>query len=150
MWSKEQDETLVRLWNEGKSAAQVAAAMRLPSRSAVIGRMHRLKAKGVQFDVHVHPIGQRRLRRLGGPTERKIRLVKPCKPPEPIVDTLEGSASFEERTGCKWPVTPAPPHRFCNRETFGDGPYCEGHLVRAVQPSRTREMRPGKYERQFG
>lgn len=42
-WSSEHDATLRRLWANGLSASTIASEMRLVSRSAVIGRIHRLK-----------------------------------------------------------------------------------------------------------
>ena len=145
MWSEEQDATLIKLWEEGKSASTIAAAIGgTITRNSVIGRAHRLRQKGINLKEHERPKGSRIPSRR--PRERIIKLVYSRPKPKPLADTLEGSVPFDERTGCKWPVTQEGPHRFCNR-TPGDGsPYCEGHAVRAYLP---RGMKRTKYEVPF-
>ncbi len=46
MWNDENEAELRRLWKTGKSASQIAAALGWPTRSAVIGKAHRLKLPG--------------------------------------------------------------------------------------------------------
>jgi hypothetical protein len=42
-WTQEQDDEVRRLWRKGMSAKEVARAMGVASRNAVIGRLRRLK-----------------------------------------------------------------------------------------------------------
>lgn len=139
MWSEEQSAALTKLWNEGKSGGEIALILGV-TRCAAIGRIHRLRDRGAEVKEHVREPGKRQRRTAprvqGRPKERIIRLVKPSKP-IPLADTLEGSVPLDERTGCKWPVTAGPPHRFCNRDTLEGAPYCAGHSVRAYQPRST-------------
>lgn len=52
-WTPEEDAQLVKLWNDGLSASQVMKALGRCSRSAVIGRLYRLRQKGM--DLRVRP-----------------------------------------------------------------------------------------------
>src|SRR5205823_14144104 len=45
-WTDERVETLKRLWAEGLSASQIAAALGGVTRNAVIGKVHRLGLSG--------------------------------------------------------------------------------------------------------
>jgi len=145
MWSEEQDATLIKLWEEGKSASTIAAAIGgTITRNSVIGRAHRLRQKGINLKEHERPKGSRIPSRR--PRERIIKPVYSRPKPKPLADTLEGSVPLNERTGCMWPVTQEGPHRFCNRQKSAHSPYCEGHAVRAYQPAKARL---GKYEVPF-
>lgn len=151
-WEPPQDDLIMKLWREGEPASKIAERFPGKSRSAIIGRVHRLRARGV--DLPERPTRQpkkARLPRLPGLPQRprppRLRIVRnePFVPPKPlpaIVDTLEGSVPLlEVTTGCRWPVTPGPPHRFCNRAPMDNKPYCGGHFSRAIQP---REKQLGK------
>ena len=46
LWTPDEDATLLRLQEEGKSAREIARTI-VKTRSAVIGRLHRLRAKGI-------------------------------------------------------------------------------------------------------
>lgn len=144
-WTSEQDQILLRLWTEGKSATAISVIMETKSRNAVIGRLHRLRAAGVTVPEHVQPAARPRKPRI---RDRIIKLMPfmPPKPMPPVVDSLEGSVTLPEMTGCKWPVTKESPHRFCNKERFQDSAYCAGHAMRAT---RQLEMKRGKYEVPF-
>lgn len=48
-WTPEEDAKLVRLWNDGLSASRIARELKRPSRSAVIGRVFRLRQQGVDL-----------------------------------------------------------------------------------------------------
>jgi GcrA cell cycle regulator len=147
-WTSSEDAFLAKLWREGKSASKIAEQIPGKSRNAVIGRAHRLRAQGWAIASRPREPGKPRKRyaprdqavKPRAPRQRHyIKLVpnEPFLPPKPlprITDTLEGSVTLFDLTGCKWPVTARPPHRFCNRERMECGPYCEGHTVRATQP----------------
>ena len=45
-WTDERVETLKKLWAEGLSASQIAAALGGVTRNAVIGKVHRLGLSG--------------------------------------------------------------------------------------------------------
>lgn len=122
-------EKLVALWREGKSASEIGAEVGMTA-CAVKSRASRLRRRGIPLEHHTRQlIPQMRIREA-------VIYVPKFKPlPEPlIVDTLEGSVSLHEMSGCKWPVTPGPPHRFCNRVRFENLPYCEGHALRSFRP----------------
>src|SRR5688572_13655152 len=45
-WTAERVETLTNMWNDGCSASEIAMELRGTSRSAVLGKVKRLKLKG--------------------------------------------------------------------------------------------------------
>jgi GcrA cell cycle regulator len=51
VWSQAKIDTLLALWNEGKSAAVIGAEMGI-SRNAVIGRIYRLRRAGAEIKAH--------------------------------------------------------------------------------------------------
>lgn len=58
-WTPEQDSRLAKLWTEGASASEIAADLNCGlSRSAVIGRAHRLKLAGRIARRRVHEISR--------------------------------------------------------------------------------------------
>src|SRR5580700_7113202 len=70
-WNEERIEALARMWREGLSASQVARQLGGVSRSAVIGKVHRLGIAG--RDAPTRPLGGRppnRIRATAGGTRR--------------------------------------------------------------------------------
>src|ERR687886_1092402 len=49
VWTDELVQHLITLWNGGASAAELQARIGAPSRSAVIGKVHRLRRDGVKL-----------------------------------------------------------------------------------------------------
>ena len=49
VWTPELVERLIAAWNGGASAAEVQVRIGAPSRSAVIGKVHRLRRDGVEL-----------------------------------------------------------------------------------------------------
>lgn len=46
-WTPAEIDALVTLWNDGVSASQIAKQLKRPSRSAICGKVHRLRGQGV-------------------------------------------------------------------------------------------------------
>ena len=142
IWTQEQRDELIRLWDNGKrSYAEIGRIMGL-NKNQIVGRMHR----------------EKRIRNL--PIEDKFSHRKsgqPCKPKEKKVLTLpvraelaisrivvptiprldEGQiASIVDVTGCRWAVsfsdTAPGGHMFCNHATDEGQSYCPYHKAESV------------------
>lgn len=121
-WTDERIETMKRLWNEGKSAAEIATLFGSSfTRNAVIGKLHRagLGREGLP----VHRPRPRKPRHPRPPREKIVRppleAFKEAAPlPEPVIAPVpEGPPVFIETVaGCRYAIgTIDGRHHFCNR-----------------------------------
>lgn len=135
-FTPDEDETLYKLFADGKSFSEIGKAMGR-TKNSVISRSRKLKL-GSRGDLHTQRMASRsaKMRKYNAapkpkqkhfslkrttPRERKppmfLRVVTaPDSKPVPLVD----------RTGCCYPTTPHGPHLFCNEPTQGRD-YCEFH-----------------------
>jgi GcrA cell cycle regulator len=134
-WNEERTATLRKLWLEGLSASQVARQLGGISRSAVIGKVHRLG-----ITVREAPIRQRTGVRAAGRTQPRTRPVR-----EAAISTRSAPrlAEMAERVemaptsgilglsdhSCRWPIgnPDANDFGFCGREKTVRGSYCDDH-----------------------
>jgi GcrA cell cycle regulator len=116
-WTEERILNLTTLWNEGKSASEIAQALGDVTRNAVIGKVHRLKLDG-----------------------RPSPIKGPIRPREKRVAPQKAIAAFSDRA-CKWPI--GDPRQadfhFCGGEAEPGLPYCGTHAAVAYQPARRRD-----------
>ncbi len=156
-WTDDRVATLAKLWGEGLSASQIAAALGGGvTRNAVIGKVHRLGLSGrVKAGA---PAPQR-------PAKPKLIQATPPadEPPRPSAD-LPGPAPAEtavdhrwardialpesKRVGilelrdsmCKWPIgdPSKPDFAFCGARAASGMPYCTEHCRIAYQPAAER------------
>jgi GcrA cell cycle regulator len=147
-WPEERIETLKKLWADGLSAGQISERFGDVSRSAVIGKVHRLNLPGravadrkpKSYKPRQAPPPQPR------PTPKpRILSVKPATPvirfvPEPPVDGRVTLMHLSDQT-CKWPIgdVGAPDFCFCGAGPHPDSPYCEYHARIAYQPAAERK-----------
>jgi len=157
-WSEERIEALTKMWREGLSASQVARQLGGVSRSAVIGKVHRLGIAGRDAPTRPHNVGGRpstRIRASAGgvrrsPTQgpRAPRQVQPAAPR--VVFDVAPTASIHTLTehACRWPIgePDQPGFGFCGRLRSGPGSYCAGHAPMAVR-RRDTPMKSGEIER---
>jgi GcrA cell cycle regulator len=160
-WTDERVEQLRQLWQEGKSASQIAATLSNGiTRNAVIGKVHRLGLSGrvkapsqsVPRQRAPRPAGQRpasprmHAPRTHGanalafaprydlrPVERPIEdVVVPISDPITIMELKEST--------CRWPLgDPATPEfRYCGGPSPVGTPYCPFHSRVAYQPVQDR------------
>jgi GcrA cell cycle regulator len=150
-WNDERIEALTRMWREGLSASQVARQLGGVSRSAVIGKVHRLGIAGRDAPSRPNALGGRpstRLRASAGGVRRAVTGATPRPPraaPAPPAPRLPfevaATASIHTLTehGCRWPI--GEPEEaafgFCGRIRTGAGSYCAGHSPMSTRRRET-------------
>lgn len=135
-WTEERISTLKKLWLDGLSASQVARQLGGVTRSAVIGKVHRLGLTGrVAPSQPARPAfkAPRPPRRTATARSRETRRVVPAEPEaEPHMPREEepGAATLLTLGAhmCKWPIgdPESDGFTFCGRRS-SDGPYCSEH-----------------------
>lgn len=134
-WNEERTATLRKLWLEGLSASQVARQLGGISRSAVIGKVHRLG-----ITVREVPIRQRTVVRAAGRAQPRTR---PARDIAAAPRSALRLAELVERVemaptstilglsdhSCRWPIgnPDANDFGFCGREKTARGSYCDDH-----------------------
>jgi len=144
-WTKERVDLIKALWAEGKTATAIAASLGGTSRSAVLGKVFRLRltpadaAVTAQSPQHPAPPGHRRRGRPPGIKQQKtVRKKQNEQPPAP--SKSRGLSLFElTNETCRWPHgrpgTKA--FHFCGAagaDIEGGIPYCGEHMRRAYLP----------------
>jgi GcrA cell cycle regulator len=130
-WNEERTATLRKLWLEGMSASQVARQLGGVSRSAVIGKVHRLG-----ITVRDIPTRQRTSVRTtvrAQPRARVVRDAAPVRPALRLIEIAEMAPTANilglETHSCRWPIGNPDSHDFgfCGREKTARGSYCDEH-----------------------
>jgi GcrA cell cycle regulator len=151
-WNEERIEALTTMWREGLSASQVARQLGGVSRSAVIGKVHRLGIAG--RDAPARPLGGRpatRIRATAGGVRRVTAARAPREPapslPRAVFD-VAATATIQSLTAhaCRWPI--GEPDQdgfgFCGRLRTAHPSYCDGHAPMATRrretPMKTKEI----------
>ncbi len=157
-WTEERVALLRRLWTEDFSASRIAAELGGVSRSAVIGKIHRLGLCGrgkptwsaKRQSKPRLPRSERQACRTVGNTALKMRpemleeaLVETGPQPfESIVVPIARKLTIEKLTEhtCKWPIGD-PGHRefhFCGHDSLDAMPYCRYHARLAYRGHGSR------------
>lgn len=152
-WTPERVETLKRLWAEGQSCSQIAAALKEGcTRNAVIGKIHRLG-----LPERLKPA--RMVRRYAGPKAPRLSrtpaarpvAVKPEGPPRsppPAVIAIAPSLSVSlialGFNACRWPTGgDRADTTFCGHPAVPGQSYCSGHCAAAYTAPRRPVYAPG-------
>ncbi|HYA80303.1 MAG TPA: GcrA family cell cycle regulator [Methylocystis sp.] len=167
-WTEERVELLRKLWREGRSAAQVAAALGPDTtRNAVIGKIHRLGLADRSSSATVAPSAPRV--RAPRPTRAppaaarvsgagavmgnvalalapQLAIVADPEQQYDVVVPITARVTLLELRDamCRWPIgdPSSPEFRFCGvKSTSGSGPYCRHHAAVAYQPAQERRRR---------
>ena len=153
-WNEERIEALTQMWREGLSASQVARQLGGVSRSAVIGKVHRLGIAG--REAPTRPLGGRPATRVRATSGGVRRAVSQRAPHEQVVSIprvafeVGPTASIHTLTthACRWPI--GEPDQagfgFCGRLRNGHPSYCAGHAPMATRRRET-PMKPKEIER---
>jgi GcrA cell cycle regulator len=131
-WNEERTATLRKLWLEGMSASQVARQLGGVSRSAVIGKVHRLG-----ITVREVPTRQRSAVRTAVRTHSRARVAREVAPAQRsalrLLEIAEMAPTASilglEIHSCRWPIGNPDSHDFgfCGREKTARGSYCDDH-----------------------
>jgi GcrA cell cycle regulator len=142
MWTEERKELLKKLWLEGYSASQVAAQLGGVTRSAVIGKLHRLgvtRAGTVRRAANPNAVRTARIVRSKPIPKPRLVYVAPKEnePLEPLGETID-KAKYGQ---CLWiEGDPKQDGRICGRETGGHA-YCQHHRAAVYVPTKKREVK---------
>jgi GcrA cell cycle regulator len=156
-WTKERIALLMRLHDEGLTCSQIANRMGGLSRSAVIGKIHRLGLARQRSKPAAKPVMQHVVKANRTPRQ-SVRPTQLMRPPSailrrdpaglPICEIFvapkdrKGIVDLEDRD-CRWPIGD-PLHatfHFCGREKFGGLPYCAHHAQIAYVPPEPQRKR---------
>lgn len=142
MWNEEKIEQMSKLWAEGVTASTIAARIGAVSRSAVIGKLHRLGLTGTQPRRDGKPPRNRppRPAKRAEPRKQKAsaKLHLLAEPLPPAAETDIARVSMDDITNrlCKWVCaefrdmqTPM----YCGCAVTDGLPYCEHHARRAYR-----------------
>ncbi len=165
-WTEERVELLRKLWREGRSAAQVAAALGSDTtRNAVIGKIHRLGLADRSMTTASSGAPRVRATRAprvqpragaaqGGGVVGNVALalapqiaVAPQDNPEfdVVVPITARVTLLDLRDAmCRWPMgdPSSSEFRFCGAKSPSSaGPYCRHHAAIAYQPAQDRRRR---------
>jgi GcrA cell cycle regulator len=155
-WNEARVALLTRRWAEGASASVIARELGGVSRSAVLGKVHRLKLRRPETKLRRarnggaprRRCGARRGVRFDGPKAlqgafRALGLDVPMGAAEQGLDHASAGQAFGTPCGlldlsartCRWPVgNPGETDfAFCGAEPFGRYPYCIGHCLIAYR-----------------
>lgn len=141
-WTDERIESMKRMWEEGKSATQIAQALGGVTRSSVLGKLHRLKTvKRITPGARVPT-----KKKVKGERRRPAPNLAPHQP-EPVglpaeflevgvdVTHLVGSVKITElrHDSCRFPLgdPQSPDFAFCGKDRVPGRPYCLDHCHRA-------------------
>ncbi len=163
-WNDDRVAELKRLWvHENLSGTQIAAAMGLKDRNAVMGKIHRL---GITRKIVAAADGETGSQTKAREPQPEAALPEPAPavpaaeaappalatPPSPP-EVPEPAAEPEPFAGhpvmqlkersCRWPIgdPQKPGFRFCCAERLGSFPYCAEHAEISYMPSDRQSRR---------
>ncbi|WP_419321192.1 GcrA family cell cycle regulator [Caulobacter sp. ErkDOM-E] len=133
-WNEERTAVLKKLWLEGMSASQVARQLGGVSRSAVIGKVHRLGITARETPLRPRASSARSPSRIPVRT-RQANAIAPARIPviraAPIIVDLEPTSGILglEIHSCRWPIGNPDQNDFgfCGREKPKRASYCDQH-----------------------
>ncbi len=147
-WDDATVDRIVALWREGKSGAQIAAAIgNTFTRNAVIGKIHRLGLSNRTTQTQRQaPRTPRTRARKGVPPPKRPRIEFEAGPlPAPAADDIARKGLLELENGeCRWPCgdPQEPSFGFCAAPVVIGLSYCMAHARRAYMPPQPRRRHP--------
>ncbi len=161
-WTDERVDALKKLWADGLSASQIAGELGGITRSAVIGKVHRLGLSGrARRRDRVERPGPRKFRPKAGAMAMRAGLTPlqvthaPKMIAEPVIDNAGelvvpiGQRRFLDQLTadtCRWPF--GDPREIATASFFYCGgivcaegePYCAHHAVMSINPRAPRKF----------
>ncbi len=138
-WNEERTATLRKLWLEGLSASQVARQLGGVSRSAVIGKIHRLGITVRETPVRQRAVTVRVSRQAPRARTSAPAQARPAvRPQASVMEELTPTAGILDLSmhSCRWPIgnPDAGDFGFCGRETTSKrASYCPDHTQGAFR-----------------
>jgi GcrA cell cycle regulator len=153
-WNEARVALLARRWKEGASASVIAGELGGVSRSAVLGKVFRLKLEPPEVKLSRAPTGGRPCRSSTRNRPPSISLIAlraaarrlglpPAATGDSRVDRESAGKAFGTPCGlldlsahtCRWPVGDPddPDFAFCGAAPFAGHPYCVGHCLVAYR-----------------
>lgn len=157
LWTDEGERLIVELWDKGFSGYQIAVALKT-TRSAILGKISRMRRKGMTFKRNYDP-GRAKKGRVKAPTPvnpppvivtvQALKIKKPEPTPKPIVIIIPEPPPYNgtpltimEVTNdtCKYSVsgTRAPDYRFCGGPVHKRS-LCKHHFDLCYTPLKRGE-----------
>lgn len=140
-WAKEDENVIIKLWNDGYTGYEIARHLKT-TRSAILGKINRMRKNGVVFEREHTPKAERvaaaKPRRAPHPKKPKIAVIPKTeiqlpKIVEPVVlpNQTREPIKFAQLTNktCKYSVSGNLPHDylFCG-EPVHKNCFCEYHF----------------------
>lgn len=152
-------EAVIKLWNEGLSASQIANRLGHTTRNAVIAKVHRLRLDGVAMARREPTGGREKAARRMKPAASagSFRMAEQRTAPRP--PRLPATSPYREAAAayvppaeqmvslldledhhCKFPVGDprSPTFKFCGGQRVDGTPYCNPHCIVAYRPPDVR------------
>lgn len=157
-WDKAKEEQLIELWGEPLSCSQIGDALGV-SRSAIAGKVRRLRDLGHELPVHRNPsVG----RPSGKPSASETKRAQKIRKPPYKVDAMDAEQQFGRsdmdlpddrppcklidltRYTCRWPIGDPRDETFhyCGARKHPSFVYCPNHCRLAFEPRRERQRSP--------
>jgi GcrA cell cycle regulator len=141
VWTAERIELTLQLWRAGSSASQIAEVLGGVTRSAVLGKLHRLGVSNRGAPT-VIVRSKRKEPRERPPRDPKppafAREAKPLIIPAMPPDSRPIQFPRATMTGCSWPLwiesTPADKRLCCGAPLNAKSGYCQTHYEIAHMP----------------
>ena len=150
-WTDERIEELKQLWGKGLSAAAIARAMGCRSRSAILGKVHRLKlpkrdgtdrestrvlskmhAKRRQRRSVAVAVGIGRGGHIAPPAAKRVVPLPPA--PKDVKPAHTVTLEALEAKHCRWPYRENGKTTFCGCEVIVGSSWCGQHFRRVYKP----------------
>lgn len=159
-WPESHVKQLRALWIAGNSAGQIAKILGGYSRSAVIGKIHRIGLSGrsdrqTKYRVSGVRKSRKRRRPSGVPMpafQSALAAALAAAPIEPLPAMPDAPAPADQRRSllelephhCRWPIgdTKDPDFHFCGARKVAGLSYCLAHARKAYQPPQPRRTVP--------
>lgn len=144
----EKEELIIKLWNEGKTASQIGAVLNV-SRNVIIGKIWRMRRKGVETSAHQRPKSSApRVRKPREPKQQSLGMLFKLPKPRPLPPKSEAPVANAKNINfwklkndsCRYVVNDGRPENFifCGAPQER-GPYCEAHALICYVPPKIPE-----------
>jgi GcrA cell cycle regulator len=147
-WTDERIASLKTMWLAGMSASQIARSLGGVSRSAVIGKVHRIGIAGREAPSRPRSVvgfRPKRVRRVngGGQPRKNSPTPERLPTPPPFVETTATATILNlSEHSCRWPIgdPAALEFGFCGRRRAGRGSYCQLHAEASFRQRAARNL----------